>query len=62
MVSKIEERRQAKTLDTEEDKKKYRRLNYELKRITDEAYENWWKEEVWNYSRDKVEKIYYMLG
>ena len=45
MVSKIEGRRQAKKVNTEEDRKKYRRLNNELRRITDEAYENWWKEE-----------------
>ena len=45
MVSKMEERRQAKKVNTEDGRKKYRRLNNELRRITDEAYENWWKEE-----------------
>ena len=45
MVSKMEERRQAKKINTKEGRKKYRRLNNELRRITDEAYENWWKEE-----------------
>ena len=38
----MEERRQAKKVNTEESRKEYRRLNSELRRITDEAYENWW--------------------
>ena len=45
MVIKMEERRQAKKLNTEEVRKTYRRLNNELRRKTDEDYENWWKEE-----------------
>ena len=45
MVSKMEERRQAKKPNTEEGRKKNQRLNYDLRRITDEACENWWKVE-----------------
>ena len=45
MFRKMEERNQAKKVSTEEGRKKCRRLNNELRRITDEAYENWWKEE-----------------
>ena len=45
MVSKMEGRRQEKKVNTEEGLKKYRRLSNELRRITDEAYENWWKKE-----------------
>ena len=37
MVNKMEERREAKKLNTEERRKKYRRLNSELRRIKDEA-------------------------
>ena len=36
-VNKMEERRQAKKLNTEEGRKTHRRLNKELWRITDEA-------------------------
>ena len=36
----MEERRHAKKLNTEEGRKKYRRQNNELRRITDEADEN----------------------
>ena len=63
MVSKMEERRQTKKVNTEEGRKKYRRLNNELRRITDKANENWWKEgvQVQNYSKDKEEQIQYML-
>ena len=41
MVSKIEKRRQAKRVNTEEGRKKYRRFNNELRRIIDEACQNW---------------------
>ena len=40
MVNKMEESREPKKLNTEEGRKKYRRLNNELRRITNEAYEN----------------------
>ena len=45
MVSQMEESRQAKKVNTEEGRKKYRTFNNELRRIKDEAYENWWKDE-----------------
>ena len=53
----MEERILTKKANTEEDRKKYRMLNNEIRRITDEAYQNWWIEECanWNYSRDKEE-------
>jgi hypothetical protein len=37
MISKIDERRRLKNVNTEEDKKKYRRLRNKLKRTTDNA-------------------------
>ena len=65
MVSKMEERRQAKKVNTEDGRKKYRRLNNELRRITDEAYENWWKEECANLEllerQGRIYLLYYRI-
>ena len=45
MIIKMDERRQWKNSNTEEGKKRYRQLNNALRRETDKARENWWKEE-----------------
>ena len=64
-VSKMEERRQAKKVNTEQGRKKYRRLNNELRRITDEAYENWWKEKCASLEllkrQGKIDLLYAMI-
>jgi endonuclease/exonuclease/phosphatase family metal-dependent hydrolase len=44
MLEKMEERRQWKNVTTEQGRKAYRRLNNELKRETEKAREQWWKE------------------
>ena len=41
----MEERRKMKRINTEEGKKKYRKLNNELRRETDLAKEKWWENE-----------------
>ena len=38
----MEERRKWKSVNTEAGRRKYRQLNNELRRITDEAKEIWW--------------------
>ena len=59
MVIKMEERRQATKVNTEGDRKKYRRLNNELRRITYEVYENLWKEECPSLKLlERQERIY----
>ena len=45
MVKKMEERRNCKSVNTDEGRTKYRKLNNELRRETDKAKEQWWKEE-----------------
>ncbi|CAF4403007.1 unnamed protein product [Didymodactylos carnosus] len=45
MIGKMEERRKWKGINTEDGRKMYRKLNNELRRITDKASEDWWKRE-----------------
>ena len=45
MVNKMEERRKWKNVNTETGKEKYRQLNNQLRRETEKAKDNWWKEE-----------------
>ncbi|CAF1140811.1 unnamed protein product [Didymodactylos carnosus] len=45
MIEKMEERRKWKGINTEDGRKMYRKLNNELRRITDKANEDWWKRE-----------------
>ena len=42
MIDKMEERRKWKSVNTEAGKRKYKQINNELRRITDEAKEIWW--------------------
>jgi len=51
MIEKMDERRW-KNVNTEEDKKRYRTLNNQLRRITDKAKEQWW-----NSQCDELEKL-----
>ena len=44
MVKDMEERRKWKHQNTEEAKKEYKRLNNQLRRTTNKAREEWWKE------------------
>ena len=43
MIERMSERRKWKCNNTEEGRKEYRRLNNELRRVTDEAREKWWE-------------------
>ena len=45
MVKKTEERRNCKSVNTDEGRTKYKKLNNKLRRETDKAKEQWWKEE-----------------
>jgi len=45
MLETMREWRKWKNSCTQEGKKNYRRLNNELRRTTDKAKENWWKEQ-----------------
>ena len=45
ILNKMKKMRQAKKLNTEKGRKKYRRFDNMLRSITDEAYENLWKKE-----------------
>ena len=45
MLEKMDERRRWKSVNSVEGKKMYRKLNNELRRQTDKAREEWWKEE-----------------
>jgi hypothetical protein len=45
MLRKMDERRKWKNIPTEEGQQKYKQLNNELRRETDKAREEWWKEE-----------------
>ena len=45
MLDKMDERRKWKNVDTDYAKKEYRRLNNELRRVTDSARDEWWKQE-----------------
>ena len=45
ITEEMADKKQAKKVNTEKGRKKYRRLNNKQRGITDEAYENWWKEE-----------------
>ena len=54
MISKMNERRKWKNVTTEESKRKYKQLNNELRRETDKAREEWWKEKCENL--DELDK------
>ena len=43
MLSKIDERRNWKNVDTDYGKREYSRLNNELRRETNKAKDQWWK-------------------
>ena len=62
MVNKMEERRKWKNVNTETGKEKYRQLNNQLRRETEKAKENWWKEECNELEEmartGKTEKMY----
>jgi len=45
MLETMRDWRKWKNSCTQEGKKNYRRLNNELRRTTDKAKENWWKEQ-----------------
>ena len=45
MINKMEVIREAKKVNAEVGRKKYRQLKNELRTITSEAYKTWWKEE-----------------
>src|SRR6218665_1769165 len=45
MIKKMDERRKWKNVKTQEGKKKYRELNNQLRRETDKAREDWWREQ-----------------
>ena len=45
MINKMDERRKLKNLNTDVGRQRYRELNNELRRETDKAREQWWREE-----------------
>ena len=57
MISKMDERKKWKNVDTEEGRKNYRRLRNELKRATDNAKRNalrTYVTRVWNFKEEDV--------
>ena len=45
MIAKMDERKQWKSVNTDQGKERYRKLNNELRRETDRAREVWWEEQ-----------------
>ena len=45
MINKMDERRKLKNMNTDVGRKRYRELNNELRRETDKARAQWWREE-----------------
>jgi len=57
MISKMDERRKWKNVNTKEDRKNYRRLRNELKRATDNAKKNilrTYVTKLWNFKEQSV--------
>ena len=55
MRNKTDERRKWENVSTEEGKTKYRELNNEVRRATDQTREQWWEEQC----RTLTETIYF---